>query len=85
MFYDLKNLSPGDEIFVQRRDGRTALFRIDRVEQYPRTAFPTDAVYGDIDHAGLRLITCGGAFDRQARSYEDNIVAYARLVGSRQS
>jgi hypothetical protein len=25
----------------------------------------------------LRLITCGGTFDRSRRSYEDNIVVYA--------
>lgn len=82
VFYDLDELRPGDEVSVQRRDGSTALFRIDRVEQYPKTDFPTEAVYGDIDHAGLRLITCGGAFDDQARSYEDNIVVYALLVAA---
>ena len=51
------------------------------MEQYPKDAFPTERVYGDIDHAGLRLITCGGAFDRAARSYRDNVVVYAGLVG----
>ena len=39
-------------------------------------------MYGDIDHAGLRLITCDGEFDRAARSYRDNIVVYAGLVGT---
>ena len=48
--------------------------------RYPKRAFPTAAVYGDIDHAGLRLITCGGAFDRSAGSYEDNVVVYASAV-----
>jgi hypothetical protein len=38
--------------------------------------------YGDLDHAGLRLITCGGSFDRQARSYDDNIVVFADLVAT---
>jgi hypothetical protein len=40
-------------------------------------------VYGDLDHAGLRLITCGGSFDRQTRNYDDNIVAFADLVATR--
>ena len=53
-----------------------------RVEQYSKDTFPTERVYGDIDHAGLRLITCGGEFDRAARSYRDNVVVYASLVGS---
>jgi hypothetical protein len=28
----------------------------------------------------LRLITCGGAFDSRSGHYQDNVVAYARLV-----
>lgn len=50
--------------------------------QYDKDQFPTEDVYGNIDHAGLRLITCGGVFDRTNSSYEDNIVIYARLVTS---
>ena len=37
---------------------------------------------GDINHAGLRLITCGGSFDRQARGYVDNLIVFAELVGA---
>jgi hypothetical protein len=60
----------------------TALFRVDQVAEYAKNEFPTEAVYGNIDHPGLRLITCGGDFDHQARSYIDNIVVYASLVRS---
>jgi len=49
------------------------------VEEYPKDAFPTNKVYGDLDHPGLRVITCGGSFDHAARSYVDNIVVYADL------
>ncbi len=80
VFYNLDQLKPGDEASVQRQDGTTAIFQITRVEQYPKDNFPTDTVYGNLDHAGLRLITCGGDFDQRARSYEDNIIAYARLA-----
>lgn len=83
VFYELDKLAPGDEVSVERQDGTTAIFLVTKVEQYPKRKFPSDAVYGNIDHAGLRLITCGGDFDERARSYEDNIVAYARLVKSR--
>jgi hypothetical protein len=37
-------------------------------------------VYGDLDHAGLRLITCGGTFDRSTGHYRSNVVVYARLA-----
>ena len=82
VFFALRDLTPGAEIAVERGDGSTALFRVESVEQFPKGAFPTDAVYADIDHAGLRLITCGGSFDSQARSYSDNIVVFATLSGS---
>ncbi len=80
VFARLPDLRPGDEIRVVREDGGTARFRVLRVEQVDKDAFPTDAVYGDLDHAGLRVITCGGSFDQQARSYEDNVVVFADLV-----
>ena len=85
VFYELRDLEVGTEIAVARADGSTALFRVTRLEQYPKDAFPTDEVYGDVDHAGLRLITCAGSFDRQAGSYRDNLIAYAELVRSRRA
>jgi sortase (surface protein transpeptidase) len=81
VFFDLRELSTGDEIAITRQDGSTARFRVTQVEQFAKNAFPTQAVYGDLDHAGLRLITCGGSFDRQLRSYVDNLVVFAELVG----
>jgi Sortase domain len=82
VFFELHKMTPGNEITVRRRDGSTALFGVDNVAQYPKNEFPTEAVYGNIDHAGLRLITCGGIFDSSADSYLDNIVVYASLIGS---
>ena len=82
VFFRLRELRPDDEVTVARKDGSTAVFRVTRVEQFPKDKFPTAVVYGDIDHAGLRLITCGGALDRQAHSYDDNVVAFAQLVSA---
>ncbi|MEX1163483.1 MAG: hypothetical protein WEB03_07875, partial [Nitriliruptor sp.] len=62
-------------------DGSTARFVVTRVERFAKTEFPTAEVYGDLDHAGLRLITCGGDFDRERRTYEDNHVIFAELAG----
>lgn len=80
VFYDLHRLRPDDQVTVQRADGSAAVFRITRVEQYSKDAFPTEEVYGDVDHAGLRLITCGGVFNRVTGSHDDNIVVFAELV-----
>ena len=44
--------------------GRRLRFAVTRVARYPKDAFPTAEVYGPTPDAELRLITCGGAFDR---------------------
>lgn len=82
VFFDLGELRPGDEVLVTRSDGTVAIFEVDAVGQYSKDDFPTELVYGDTDHAALRLITCGGAFDRGERSYVDNIVVFASLADS---
>jgi sortase (surface protein transpeptidase) len=81
-FYGLRELLPGDTVVVDRADGITTTFRVDRVEEHPKDDFPTDEVYGDIDHVGLRLITCGGAFDEDTGDYLDNVIVYASLMGT---
>ena len=80
VFYNLGKLKPGDTVDVTRKDGKVAVFRIDGVRSYPKDNFPTKEVYGNLDHAGLRLITCGGVFDPDKGSYESNIVAFASLA-----
>ncbi len=80
-FYRLHSLLPGAEIDVTRVDGSTAVFRVLSVHEYAKDAFPTKLVYGNTAYSALRLITCGGAFNAKAHSYEDDIVAYAELVG----
>ena len=82
MFFRLGALRQRDSISVTRADGVVAVFRVERVVEYPKARFPTQEVYGNIDHAGLRLITCGGTFDTSKRSYTDNIVVYAALVST---
>jgi hypothetical protein len=80
VFYHLRNLKPNEQVTVSRQDGSTAVFQVTAVEEFPKNKFPTDLVYGDINYAGLRLITCGGSFDRGAHSYNDNIVVFAHLM-----
>jgi sortase (surface protein transpeptidase) len=83
VFYRLGELTAGDEVTVTREDGTVAVFSVERVERYPKADFPTLEVYGNTDDSQLRLITCGGAFDRSVGHYVDNIVVFASLVTGR--
>ncbi|WCO65740.1 class F sortase [Iamia majanohamensis] len=79
VFFDLRDLSPGDEIVVTGDDGSQQTFVVDRTERHPKDAFPTRAVYGLTSDPQLRLITCDGAFDDGTGHYVDNLVVFASL------
>jgi len=76
VFWRLRELTPGDTFDVGRADGRTVTFTVTEVKQFPQDSFPTAEVYGNLEYAGIRLITCGGTFDRAARQYSHNTVVY---------
>ncbi|WP_167166457.1 class F sortase [Saccharomonospora amisosensis] len=80
IFNRLHELAAGDEILVERSDGERLRFVVDHSLQVPKEEFPTEAVYGNTDKPQLRLITCGGVFDRAEHSYEDNVIVYANLA-----
>jgi hypothetical protein len=80
VFFYLSRLRPGDRVVITRADGRTASFGVDSVASFPKSDFPTQLVYGPTDYPALRLVTCGGQFDRRTGSYEDNVVVFAHLV-----
>ncbi|HWG01240.1 MAG TPA: class F sortase [Trebonia sp.] len=82
VFYRLRNLVPGDAVDVTRASHSVAVFRVYQVSEYSKGNFPTLAVYGDTPGPELRLITCGGAFDRAKGSYAANVVVYARLTST---
>ncbi|MCX3290273.1 class F sortase [Streptomyces sp. NEAU-H22] len=80
VFAGLNALKKGDRFQVARADGSKATFAVDAVESFEKDAFPSDRVYGDTPRAQVRLITCSGSYDRQARDYTENLVVFAHLV-----
>lgn len=79
-FYNLGDVLPGEQIRVTRADHAITVFTVDSVQQAPKDKFPTTRVYGSVDYAALRLITCGGDFDSASGSYVDNTIVYAHMV-----
>jgi sortase (surface protein transpeptidase) len=83
VFHRLGTMRRGDQVTVTRKDGKTAVFTATRVARFSKSQFPSRAIYGPIDHAGLRLITCGGTYDAARHRYLDNVVVFARLEAVR--
>lgn len=82
VFFKLGAMTKGETVNVTRKDGTTAVFTVERVARYPKDKFPTLEVYGNLDHAGLRLITCGGDYSAADHHYTDNVVVYASLTST---
>ncbi|MEW2615222.1 class F sortase [Streptomyces sp. NPDC047880] len=80
VFAGLGELKKGDRFQVVRADGSKATFAVDAAQSFAKNAFPSDRVYGDTSQAQVRLITCSGSYDRQARDYTENLVVFAHLV-----
>ncbi|XNY99987.1 class F sortase [Micrococcus luteus] len=80
VFGRLKELVPGDVVEVDRADGSTAVFTVDRSVSYERSEFPTNEIYGNTDDAQLRLITCD-SYSAWTGRWEANHVVYATLDG----
>ncbi|MEU4244582.1 class F sortase [Actinoplanes sp. NPDC026619] len=80
IFIRLATVRPGATVRVDRSDGTSATFRITKVSRVPKVRFPTDLVYAPTLDPTLRLVTCGGSFDRTRGSYRDNVIAFADLA-----
>ncbi|MDQ0796209.1 class F sortase [Streptomyces sp. B1I3] len=85
VFYGLSTAQPGEKIRVSRSDGTVAEFTIDDVQVFTRKRFDAEKAYGPRQdgRAELRLITCGGTYDRASHAYTANVVVSAYLTGER--
>lgn len=79
VFWYLRELVIGDVATVRTTTGDVS-FVVTAMEQISKEEFPTERVYGPVPGAALRLITCGGTFDRASGHYRDNLVVYLSQV-----
>lgn len=77
VFFRLRELDAGDTITIIRTDGSTGRWQVRSSEQTSKDDLPTGRIWNDTSEPVLRLITCGGEFDRDQRSYTENVIVYA--------
>ncbi|MFJ6939066.1 class F sortase [Streptomyces sp. NPDC101132] len=82
VFYGLSSARQGDKVRIVRADGVVAEFTVEDVQVYERDRFDAHKVYGPRvrGRAELRLVTCGGTYDRVAKQYTANVVVSAYLT-----
>ncbi|MFE9021536.1 class F sortase [Streptomyces sp. NPDC007808] len=82
VFAGLASVKRGKRIEARREDGRTAVYTVDRVKVFDKASFPDKEVYGPTRRPELRVITCGGLFDRRT-GYTSNVVVFAHLTATK--
>ena len=81
VFYRLRELHRGNLILIRRAGGSLVRFRVEGLERWPKSEFPTRRVFGRKSRISvLRLVTCSGDFDRSTGHYVDNTIVYAVRV-----
>lgn len=75
-FRYLADFEAGDIITVIFDDGSESDFEVQALAQYDKEVLPLERLFDRSGPARLILITCGGAFNPQVRSFEDNLIVY---------
>ncbi|HEY9339311.1 MAG TPA: sortase [Kribbella sp.] len=73
----LRKLRPGDLVTVRLSDNSTTSYRVRTVEDIAKSSLALDRVFDRDGTPLLRIITCGGPYDRTAGGYRDNLVVTA--------
>ncbi|MFJ2356187.1 class F sortase [Frigoribacterium sp. NPDC087798] len=80
VFARLDELVVGDRVDVTTVDGDVVGYAVTEVVDAPKAEFPTARVFGAQPTDQLRLITCGGVFDRGSGHYDQNRIVFAEPV-----
>jgi sortase (surface protein transpeptidase) len=76
-FYNLRMVLPGDVLEVEMDDGTVIAYEVTGNTLYDKTELPAGELFRKDGESVLQLITCGGTFDPDRRSYEANLVVTA--------
>jgi LPXTG-site transpeptidase (sortase) family protein len=80
VFEHLSDLKVGDSIAIADTSGKTLTYVVTETDQYKTTEAPAASIFSGAGPTQLVLITCDGAWDAAAHSYDKRFVVYARLV-----
>lgn len=79
VFYNLKNLVEGDEIFITSEDGVKQTFVVKQKESTPYQSFPSEYVFFTKPGKNVNLITCNGVWNVKDHIYNERLVVYTQL------
>lgn len=79
--YDLRESRAGQTIEIVDTKGATSLWKVADVEQLHKETLDLGPYFSDTGERKLVLFTCGGRWDKDRQSYDDNIIVTAIPAG----
>jgi hypothetical protein len=80
VLFDLRDVAPGDQFVVTDAEGQPTRWQVVSRELVHKQALPLDRIFARNGPARLVVVTCGGPFLPEFRSYRDNVVVVAEPV-----
>lgn len=79
--YDLRDSRVGQSIEIVDTKGATTLWKVADVEQLHKETLDLGPYFSNTGERKLVLFTCGGRWDKERQSYDDNIIVTATPAG----
>lgn len=80
VFWNLKDLNPGDIIEVQQADGTSIKYAVNFKQQYDAASAPVNEIVGPTPRESVTLITCSGTFNSATSQYDQRLIVRAERV-----
>lgn len=80
VFYPLKDIQKGDDIYVFTEDGSTLHFTVTTIATYDYQKVPTDILFNETGNRYLKLITCAGAWHSDIKTADKRLIITSVLV-----
>ncbi len=80
VFKHLRDLRAGDDVFVVMADGTKLHFEVIESAIYPYDNSPVERIFNSTSGTFLNLITCAGEWLPQAKTNDQRLVVYTKLV-----
>jgi LPXTG-site transpeptidase (sortase) family protein len=80
VFWNLKDLEPGDQIEVQMEDGTVYTYAVSFLKQYDSATAPVNDIVGPTSDQTVTLITCSGTFNSSTHQYDKRLVVRAERI-----
>ena len=76
VFWDVRKLKTGDDIYITDSDNNKKRFQVISVEKYETGNAPMEKIFGANDGIYLNLVTCGGTWDKAKNNYTERLVVF---------